>query len=97
MWSLGAVLELDNRTKLAEFFTKLPVKMDWPGGKSKEWIMPFEYTVTPAGMWQHWLVNGLRSKQLESEPQSFIPICKISRRDCIMCKKARDDNVGWIM
>ncbi|KAI8438606.1 hypothetical protein MSG28_011048 [Choristoneura fumiferana] len=54
MWSLGAVLELDNRTKLAEYFTKLPVKMDWPGGKSKEWIMPFEYTVTPAGTWQHW-------------------------------------------
>ncbi|XP_061708954.1 dynein axonemal heavy chain 8 [Cydia pomonella] len=54
MWSLGAVLELDARTKMAEFFTKLPAKMDYPGGKSKEWVMPFEFMVNPAGQWQHW-------------------------------------------
>jgi hypothetical protein len=54
MWSLGAVLELDSRIKMAEFFTKLPVKMDYPGGKTKEWIMPFDYMVNPAGQWQHW-------------------------------------------
>ncbi|XP_072937033.1 dynein axonemal heavy chain 8 [Epargyreus clarus] len=54
MWSLGAVLELDARTRMAEFMTKLPVKMDWPGAKSKEWVMPFEYMVNETGVWQHW-------------------------------------------
>ncbi|XP_075973556.1 dynein heavy chain 8, axonemal kl-3 [Anticarsia gemmatalis] len=54
MWSLGAVLELDARTRMAEFMTKLPVKLDWPGAKSKEWIMPFEYMVSETGVWQHW-------------------------------------------
>ncbi|KOB76399.1 Uncharacterized protein OBRU01_03863 [Operophtera brumata] len=54
MWSLGSVLELDARTKMAEYMTKLPGRMDWPGAKSKEWIMPFEYMVNEAGVWQHW-------------------------------------------
>ncbi|XP_045484350.1 dynein axonemal heavy chain 8 [Pieris rapae] len=54
MWSLGAVLELDARTRMAEYMTKLPVKIDWPGAKSKEWIMPFEYMVNETGVWQHW-------------------------------------------
>ncbi|XP_060805314.1 dynein axonemal heavy chain 8 [Amyelois transitella] len=54
MWSLGAVLELDARTRMAEYMTKLPVKMDWPGAKSKEWVMPFEYMVNETGVWQHW-------------------------------------------
>ncbi|KAJ8735705.1 hypothetical protein PYW07_007325 [Mythimna separata] len=54
MWSLGSVLELDMRTRMAEYMTKLPVKMDWPGARSKEWIMPFEYTVTASGVWEHW-------------------------------------------
>lgn len=56
MWSLGAVLELDGRLKMAEFMTKIPVKLDWPGSKGKqvEWIMPFDFTVNPAGQWQHW-------------------------------------------
>ncbi|XP_049886262.1 dynein axonemal heavy chain 8 [Pectinophora gossypiella] len=54
MWSLGSVLELDMRTRMAEFMTKLPAKLDWPGAKSKEWIHPFEYMVNSAGAWQHW-------------------------------------------
>ncbi|XP_045497912.1 dynein axonemal heavy chain 8 [Colias croceus] len=54
MWSLGAVLELDARTRMAEFMTKLPGRMDWPGAKSKEWVMPFEYMVNEVGVWQHW-------------------------------------------
>lgn len=61
MWSLGSVLELDSRIKLAEYMTKLPVRMDWPGGKTKEWIMPFEYMVNEHGQWQHWLVAFLRA------------------------------------
>lgn len=54
MWSLGAVLELDARTRMAEFMMSRPVRLDWPGGKSKEWIMPFEYMVSLQGTWQHW-------------------------------------------
>lgn len=55
MWSLGAVLELDMRTRMAEYMTKLPVKMDWPGHKhQKEWVMPFEYMVNSHGVWEHW-------------------------------------------
>ncbi|XP_026319440.1 dynein heavy chain 8, axonemal-like [Hyposmocoma kahamanoa] len=59
MWSLGAVLELDGRLKMAEFMTKIPAKLDWPGAKGKqaEWTMPFDYTVNPAGQWQHWSEN----------------------------------------
>ncbi|XP_047042441.1 dynein axonemal heavy chain 8-like [Helicoverpa zea] len=54
MWSLGAVLELDMRRRMAEFMTQLPVKMDWPGSKSKEFIMPYEYRVNASGAWEHW-------------------------------------------
>ncbi|CAG4978478.1 unnamed protein product [Parnassius apollo] len=54
MWSLGTVLELDERARMAEFMTKLPVKMDWPRARSKEWVMPFEYMVNESGVWQHW-------------------------------------------
>ncbi|CAB3221710.1 unnamed protein product [Arctia plantaginis] len=54
MWSLGALLELDARTRMAEFMMSRPVRLDWPGGKSKEWIMPFEYMVSLQGTWQHW-------------------------------------------
>ncbi|KAJ2947929.1 hypothetical protein O0L34_g9722 [Tuta absoluta] len=54
MWSLGTVLELDSRTRMAEYMTKLPTKIDWPGAKSKEWIMPFDYMVNEHGQWQHW-------------------------------------------
>lgn len=67
MWSLGALLELDARTKMSEFMTKIPVKMDWPGAKSKEWVMPFEYMVNEAGAWQHWycyrLSNTIKNAQ----------------------------------
>nr|XP_026487863.1 dynein heavy chain 8, axonemal-like [Vanessa tameamea] len=54
MWSLGTVLELDARYRMAEFMTKLPVRIDWPGARSKEWVMPFEYMVNEVGVWQHW-------------------------------------------
>lgn len=54
MWSLGTALELDARFRMAEYMTKLPVRMDWPGARSKEWVMPFEYMVNEVGQWQHW-------------------------------------------
>ncbi|VVC98542.1 unnamed protein product [Leptidea sinapis] len=62
MWSLGAVLELDARFKMAEFMTKLPVKIDWPGARSKEWVMPFDY-----------MVNETESVEDYIYPQDSVP------------------------
>lgn len=52
MWSLGAVLELDDREKLEQFGLKMPAKLDWPKCKEDESI--FEYVVADNGRWQHW-------------------------------------------
>ncbi|CAH0727356.1 unnamed protein product, partial [Brenthis ino] len=56
MWSLGAALELDARQRMAEYMTRLPARVEWPGGgaRAREWLMPFEYMVNEAGLWQHW-------------------------------------------
>ena len=51
MWSLGAVLELDDRAKMEEFVLKQS-KLDWPKCKEDETI--FEYVVGENGRWQHW-------------------------------------------
>lgn len=52
MWSLGAVLELDDRSKLEYSGVRHPNKMDWPKCKEDETI--FEYVVGENGKWQHW-------------------------------------------
>lgn len=53
MWSVGALLELQDRAKMEEFIFKHPSKLDWPKCKENETI--FEYTVNPkSGLWQHW-------------------------------------------
>lgn len=52
MWSLGAVLELDDRAALEHAAVKHPNKMDWPKVKEDETI--FEYVVGDNGKWQHW-------------------------------------------
>ncbi|KAK5645861.1 hypothetical protein RI129_004325 [Pyrocoelia pectoralis] len=52
MWSLGAVLELDDRSKLEEFGVKTYPKLDWPKCQPGESI--FEYVVADSGKWQHW-------------------------------------------
>ncbi|XP_050311595.1 dynein axonemal heavy chain 8 [Anthonomus grandis grandis] len=53
MWSLGALLELDDRAKLETFALAHPSKMDWPKCKENETI--FEYVVNPeTGKWEHW-------------------------------------------
>lgn len=52
MWSLGAVLELEDRTKLEEVAVTHPSKMDWPKCKEDETI--FEFVVNDNGRWQHW-------------------------------------------
>ncbi|KAB0798200.1 hypothetical protein PPYR_09193 [Photinus pyralis] len=52
MWSLGAVLELDDRAKLEEYGVKNYPKIDWPKCTPGESI--FEYVVADSGKWQHW-------------------------------------------
>lgn len=52
MWSLGAVLELDERQKFEEFVTKHKSKQPWPKRKPDESI--FEYVVDENGEWMHW-------------------------------------------
>ncbi|KAI8124809.1 axonemal, Dynein heavy chain 8 [Lucilia cuprina] len=52
MWTLGAVLEINERDKLEEFLLKHPSKMKWPKKLPTENI--FEYYVDDSGNWQHW-------------------------------------------
>uniref|UniRef100_K1QHZ6 Dynein heavy chain 8, axonemal n=1 Tax=Magallana gigas TaxID=29159 RepID=K1QHZ6_MAGGI len=52
MWSLGALLELDDRAKMEEFLAKHPSALDLPPIKEGETI--FEYVVDDHGEWQHW-------------------------------------------
>lgn len=53
MWSLGALLELEERAKLEEYALSHPSKLDWPKCNEGETI--FEYVVNPEnGRWEHW-------------------------------------------
>ncbi|KAF5272454.1 hypothetical protein FQR65_LT04922 [Abscondita terminalis] len=52
MWSIGAVLELDDRSKLEEFALTKTVKMDWPKCHGDDSI--FEFVVNSDGRWEHW-------------------------------------------
>ncbi|XP_030752815.1 dynein heavy chain 8, axonemal [Sitophilus oryzae] len=53
MWSLGALLELEDRVKLEDFALAHPSKLDWPKCKENETI--FEYVVNAEnGKWEHW-------------------------------------------
>ncbi|GLH14192.1 AAEL007225-PA, partial [Gryllus bimaculatus] len=52
MWSLGAVLELEDRDKMEEFVLEHPSKLDWPKTRPGETI--FEYMVGSNGQWTHW-------------------------------------------
>ncbi|XP_060520516.1 dynein axonemal heavy chain 8 isoform X2 [Cylas formicarius] len=53
MWSLGALLELDDRSLLEAFVLSHPSKFDWPKCKENETI--FEYAVSSdTGRWDHW-------------------------------------------
>lgn len=56
MWSVGAVLELDDRQKLEEYVVTHKSKMDWPKVSGQETI--FEFVVNPeTGKWEHWNVR----------------------------------------
>ena len=51
MWSVGALLELDDRAKMESFLFEQG-KLALPPIKDKETI--FEYLVDESGNWQHW-------------------------------------------
>lgn len=53
MWSLGALLELEERQKLQIFVTEHPSKLSWPKCGQDETI--FEFFVGTTGDWCHWL------------------------------------------
>nr|QWY73219.1 dynein heavy chain 5 [Hofstenia miamia] len=52
MWSLGAVLELDDRAKMQEWLKKEGGDLDFPAISGEETI--FEYFVNTSGKWEHW-------------------------------------------
>ncbi|XP_055862272.1 dynein axonemal heavy chain 8-like isoform X3 [Biomphalaria glabrata] len=52
MWSLGALLELDDRVKMQEFLLRHKSKLNYPKICGEETI--FEYMVGPEGQWLHW-------------------------------------------
>lgn len=53
MWSLGALLEPEDKQKLQMFVTEHPSKLSWPKCEQDETI--FEYFVGATGDWCHWL------------------------------------------
>ncbi|XP_059182778.1 dynein axonemal heavy chain 5 [Centropristis striata] len=52
MWSLGAVLELDDRAKMEAFLKGHSSSLDLPLTHHQETI--FEFTVSEEGHWEHW-------------------------------------------
>ncbi|GFR77163.1 dynein heavy chain 8, axonemal, partial [Elysia marginata] len=52
MWSLGALLELDDRLKMQEFMRKHKSKLSYPKLEGEETI--FEFLVAHDGSWVHW-------------------------------------------
>ncbi|XP_045900393.1 dynein axonemal heavy chain 5 [Micropterus dolomieu] len=52
MWSLGAVLELDDRAKMEAFIKRFSSSLDLPHTQDDQTI--FEFTVNEQGQWEHW-------------------------------------------
>ncbi|XP_062377845.1 dynein axonemal heavy chain 5 [Sardina pilchardus] len=52
MWSLGALLELDDRARLEAFLTAHSAPLDLPRTHGDQTI--FEFVVNQAGEWEHW-------------------------------------------
>ncbi|CAJ1081553.1 dynein axonemal heavy chain 5 isoform X1 [Xyrichtys novacula] len=52
MWSLGALLELDDRAKMESFLKSLGSSLDLPHTQEDQTI--FEFTVDEQGQWEHW-------------------------------------------
>uniref|UniRef100_A0A5F8GDS1 Dynein axonemal heavy chain 8 n=1 Tax=Monodelphis domestica TaxID=13616 RepID=A0A5F8GDS1_MONDO len=54
MWSLGALLELDNREKLEAFLRKHSSKISLPDISEETNQTMYEFFVTDYGDWEHW-------------------------------------------
>ncbi|KAM6900105.1 dynein axonemal heavy chain 5 [Xenentodon cancila] len=52
MWSLGALLELDDKAKMEAFLKGHSSSLDLPQTQDKQTI--FEFTVNNQGQWEHW-------------------------------------------
>ncbi|XP_008293860.1 dynein heavy chain 5, axonemal [Stegastes partitus] len=52
MWSLGALLELDDRAKMEAFLKGYSSSLDLPPTQDEQTM--FEFTVGEQGQWQHW-------------------------------------------
>ncbi|KAL7373953.1 hypothetical protein ABVT39_018239 [Epinephelus coioides] len=52
MWSLGALLELDDRAKMEAFLKRHSSSLDLPQTQDNQTI--FEFTVNEQGQWEHW-------------------------------------------
>lgn len=52
MWSLGALLELDDRWRLQEFLTSHDSGLDLPPCSGDDTM--FEFLVNDEGEWEHW-------------------------------------------
>ncbi|XP_068603948.1 LOW QUALITY PROTEIN: dynein axonemal heavy chain 5 [Brachionichthys hirsutus] len=52
MWSLGALLELDDRDKMEAFLKTHSSSLDLPQTRDNQTI--FEFTVDEQGRWEHW-------------------------------------------
>ncbi|XP_042073139.1 LOW QUALITY PROTEIN: dynein axonemal heavy chain 5, partial [Haplochromis burtoni] len=52
MWSLGALLELDDRAKMEAFLKAHSSSLDLPPTQDNQTI--FEFTVSEQGHWEHW-------------------------------------------
>lgn len=54
MWSVGALLELDDRAKMEAFLREKASHLNFPTVDPSTGDTMFEYVVTEAGEWQHW-------------------------------------------
>ncbi|XP_029979746.1 dynein heavy chain 5, axonemal [Sphaeramia orbicularis] len=53
MWSLGALLELDDRAKMVAFIQDQGLSLDLPQTQDQDQTI-FEFTVSDQGQWEHW-------------------------------------------
>ena len=54
MWSIGAMLELDDRSKMEAFLREKADHLDFPSVDESTGETMFEYVVSESGEWQHW-------------------------------------------
>ncbi|XP_014253708.1 dynein heavy chain 8, axonemal isoform X2 [Cimex lectularius] len=67
MWSLGCVLELEEKKKLETFFLDHKSKLSWPECKGELTI--FEFLVDEDGTWMNWLMRV----EEYNYPEKYVP------------------------